>query len=74
MVPVVLSEAMIQPAYLAKLRYELRAELVITLVQLEQLVPGWWCSLSDLAEQLGTDRASLNRSLSKLAAWACCAG
>lgn len=68
MVPVVLSEAMIQPAYLAQLRYELRAELVITLVQLEQLVPGWWCSLSDLAEQLGTDRASLNRSLSKLAA------
>ena len=59
---------MIQPAYLAKLRYELRAELVITLVQLEQLVPGWWCSLSDLAEQLGTDRAGLNRSLSKLAA------
>lgn len=59
---------MIQPAYLAKLRYQLRAELVITLVQLEQLVPGWWCSLSDLAEQLGTDRASLNRSISKLSA------
>ena len=59
---------MIQPAYLGQLRRELRAELVITLVQIEQLVPGWWCSVSDLAEQLGTDRASLNRNLSKLAA------
>lgn len=59
---------MIQPAYLAQLRRELRAELVITLVQIEQLVPGWWCSLSDLAEQLGTDRDSLNRNILKLAA------
>jgi hypothetical protein len=58
----------IQPAYLAQLRRELRAELVITLVQIEQLVPGWWCSLSDLAEQLGTDRDSLNRNILKLAA------
>ena len=59
---------MIQPAYLAQLRRELRAELVITLVQIEQLVPGWWCSLTDLAEQLGTDRDSLNRNILKLAA------
>ena len=59
---------MIQPAYLAQLRRELRAELVITLVQIEQLVPGWWCSLTDLAEQLGIDRDSLNRNILKLAA------
>jgi hypothetical protein len=58
----------IQPAYLAQLRRELRAELVITLVQIEQLVPGWWCSLTDLAEQLGIDRDSLNRNILKLAA------
>ena len=33
---------MIQPAYLAQLRRELRAEQAMTLVQIEQLVPGWW--------------------------------
>ena len=36
------------------------------MVQLEQLAPGWWLSLQDLAEQLGTDRATLNRSIRKL--------
>jgi hypothetical protein len=44
----------IQPAYLAQLRRELRAEQAMTLVQIEQLVPGWWPTLTDLAEQLGT--------------------
>lgn len=36
------------------------------MVQLEQLCPGWWETLEDLAEQLGTDRATLNRSLRHL--------
>lgn len=36
------------------------------MVQLEQLAPGWWLTLHDLAEQLGTDRATLNRSVRKL--------
>lgn len=57
---------MIDPAWLATLRQRHRAEMVLVLVQLEQLCPGTWHNLSDLAEQLGTDRATLNRSLSHL--------
>jgi hypothetical protein len=57
---------MITPAYLATLRRQLRAELTMTLVQIEQLTPGWWPTITDLAEQLGTERATLNRSLSQL--------
>jgi len=56
----------IEAEYLASLRRRHRAELVITLVQLEQLCPGWWADLSELADQLGTDRGSLNKSLTKL--------
>ena len=59
---------MIHPTYLATLRNQHRCELILTLVQLEQLAPGWWPSLTQLAEDLGTDRASLNRSLTKLQA------
>lgn len=40
--------------------------MVLVMVQLEQVCPGWWESLADLAEQLGTDRATLNRSLRHL--------
>lgn len=40
--------------------------MVLVMVQLEQVCPGWWEQLSDLAEQLGTDRATLNRSLRHL--------
>jgi hypothetical protein len=57
---------MITPSFLATLRRHHRAELVLTLVQLEQLIPGWWPSLIELADQLGTDRASLNRTLRHL--------
>lgn len=57
---------MIDPAFLASLRRRHRAELVLVLVQLEQVVPGWWLTLAELAEQLGTDRATLNRSVRKL--------
>lgn len=57
---------MIEAEFLASLRRRHRTELVLTLVQLEQLCPGWWADLTELAEQLGTDRASLNRSLTKL--------
>jgi hypothetical protein len=42
------------------------ANLVLVLVQLEQVVPGWWLTLQDLAEQLGTDRATLSRAITKL--------
>lgn len=57
---------MIEPDFLAALRRRYRAELVLVLVQLEQLTPGWWLTLHELAEQLGTDRATLNRSIRKL--------
>jgi hypothetical protein len=56
----------IDPPYLATLRRQLRAELTMSLVQIEQLGPGWWPTLSDLAEQLGTERATLNRCIAKL--------
>jgi DNA-binding IscR family transcriptional regulator len=62
----VAAASVIEPAFLAQLRRELRAELVITLVQIEQLVPNWWPTLTDLAEQLGTDRSTLNRALAQL--------
>jgi hypothetical protein len=62
----VAAASVIQSAFLAQLRRELRAELVILLVQIEQLVPNWWPTLTDLAEQLGTDRATLNRGLAQL--------
>lgn len=52
--------------FLAALRRRHRAEMVLVMVQLEQVCPGWWESLEDLAEQLGTDRATLNRSLRQL--------
>jgi len=39
---------------------------VLVLVQLEQVAPGWWLTLTELADQLGTDRATLNRSIRKL--------
>lgn len=57
---------MIESQFLASLRRRHRAELVLVLVQLEQVCPGWWLSLQQLAEQLGTDRATLNRSVRKL--------
>ena len=57
---------MIQPEFLAALRRQYRAELVLVMVQLEQVCPGWWIGLEQLADQLGTDRATLNRSIRKL--------
>ena len=57
---------MIAPEFLASLRRRLRAEMALVLVQLEQVCPGWWESLTELADQLGTDRSTLNRSLRHL--------
>ena len=56
----------LSPEFLAALRRQYRAELVLVLVQLEQVCPGWWIDLAQLAEQLGSDRATLNRSIRKL--------
>ena len=57
---------MIAPEYLAALRRQYRSELVLALVQLEQVVPGWWLTIEELAQLLGTDRSTLNRSIRKL--------
>jgi hypothetical protein len=57
---------LIDPAYLATIRRQYRCELVLTLIQLEQLCPGWWLSMIELAEQLGTNRGTLNHNISKL--------
>lgn len=57
---------MIEPSFLARLRQQMRAELVLALVQLDQVCPGYWPDISDLAAQLGTDRATLTRSMRKL--------
>jgi len=56
----------IDPAFLASLRHQHRAEMVLCLVQLEQITPGWWQDLGYLATLLGTDRSTLNRALSTL--------
>ncbi len=57
---------MIDPEFLAVLRHRHRCELVLTMVQLEQLAPGWWPTQSDLAEQLGVIRSQLNINLQEL--------
>lgn len=57
---------MIGPQFLSQLRQKHRAEMVLVLVQLEQIAPCWHQSISDLALEIGTDRATLNRSLSCL--------
>lgn len=56
----------IEPEFLAALRRRHRCEPVLLMVQLEQLCPGWWVDLTQLAEQLGTDRATINRSMVQL--------
>lgn len=40
--------------------------MVLVLIQLEQVCPGWWVDLAELANQLGTERATLNRSMVQL--------
>lgn len=53
----------IHPTYLAALRRQQRCELTLLMVQLEQVIPNWWASLNDLADQLGSERATLNKAL-----------
>jgi len=39
----------IEPEFLGMLRRHHRAEMVLCMVQLEQITPGWWESIADLA-------------------------
>ena len=57
---------MIESEYLATIRKQMRCELVLTMVQLEQLAPAWWHSQSEMAQQLGTERRTLTTNLRKL--------
>lgn len=57
---------MIDPAFLSSLRGRLRPELLLTMVQLEQRVPGWWANQRELARDLGLGRDTLNKNLSRL--------
>lgn len=66
---------MIDPQFLAQLRHQHRSETLLTMMQLEQIIPcdssserkwSWHESITDLALEIGTDRASLNRCLRRL--------
>ena len=57
---------MIEPDFLAYLRQHHRAEMVLTMVQLEQLIPGWWESIGELALQMSCDRGTLSHNISQL--------
>ena len=58
---------MIDPSYLATLRSQMRAELVLTMMQLDPLVPGWWESRHALGAELGVTGFALGANLSALA-------
>jgi len=57
---------MIDPAFLTSLRGTIRAEMLLTMVQLEQRCPSWWPSQTELAEDLGLCRDTLTRNLYRL--------
>jgi hypothetical protein len=56
----------IQSEYLATIRKQMRCELVLTMVQLEQLAPAWWPSQTEMAHELGTERRTLTTNLRRL--------
>lgn len=57
---------MIKPEFLAELRERHRAETILLMVQLEQIIPCWHASITDLALQLRVDRSTLNHNLLRL--------
>ena len=57
---------MIEPAFLASIRTRERAELVLSMVQLEQIIPGWWQDFSALGDQLGISGHLINKTVIKL--------
>lgn len=59
---------MIEPTFLADLRRQYNPQDLLLLVQLEQLAPAWWPDQDEMAEQLGTIRSTLCRSLKRLEA------
>lgn len=57
---------MIDPEFLSYLRQHHRAETILAMVQIEQLIPCWHESISSLALQIGADRDCLNRAMIRL--------
>jgi hypothetical protein len=54
---------MIHPSYLATLRCRMRAEILVTMIQLEQLTPGWWETSDLLAAELGLCKRTMHENL-----------
>lgn len=57
---------MIEPDYLSFLRGKHNAQDILLLVQLEQIIPGWWQSQPELAKQLGLEPHSTGMALRRL--------
>lgn len=57
---------MIDAEYLAFLRTKYNSQDVLLLVQLAQIVPGWWANQRELAKQLGTEPHATSKTLSRL--------
>lgn len=57
---------MIEPEFLLSLRKTTHVEQILTLVQVEQLMPNWWANLQDLADEVGVTRDTLSRTLCSL--------
>ena len=59
---------MLCPDYLSFLRGKYNAQDLLLLVQLEQIVPGWWQNQKELAKQLGTEPHATAQALRRLKA------
>lgn len=57
---------MIEPEFLSFLREKHHTSDILFLVQLEQVIPGWWGKTSDLAEQLGVHPHTAGQALRRL--------
>lgn len=57
---------MIEPDYLAFLREKCDTRDLLMLVQLEQVTPGWWANIGELADQLGMHPHTAGQALRRL--------
>jgi hypothetical protein len=57
---------MIDPTFLASLRRQYNAQDLLLLVQLEQVAPTWWPNQEEMADQFGTERSVIYKSLMRL--------
>lgn len=57
---------MIDPDYLSFLRGKYQAQDLLLMVQLEQIVPGWWQNQKELAQQLGLEPHATGQAIRRL--------